>query len=166
MLPWKQMINDYVIPLTSINFDCIMGIQCNLANNNPLYILGVYLPYSSHNIDEFCEYFDHLWALYDSLSGKGFVVLMGHFNGHLGNSLGDKSTRESNQRGLKLLEFANYFNLCQINLSRLCDGPTDFYHSHGGRYCSTLDYIVVPNYMLNSIYSGKTFGISAENEDV
>ena len=35
-------------------------------------------------------------------------------NRDLGNSLGDKSTREPNQRGLKLLELANYFNLCPI----------------------------------------------------
>ena len=57
------------------------------------------------------EYFDYLWALYDSLSSNGNVILMGDFNGDLGNSLGNKSRREPNQCGLKLLDLANYFNV-------------------------------------------------------
>ena len=36
---------------------------------------------------------------------------MGDFNGDLGNSLDEKSAREPNQRGLKLLELADYINL-------------------------------------------------------
>ena len=53
----------------------------------------------------------NLWALYDSLSSNCKVILMGDFNGDLGNSLGDKGKREPNERGLKLLSFANVFNL-------------------------------------------------------
>ena len=49
--------------------------------------------------------------LYDSLSSDGKVILMGDFNGDLGNSLGNKGRREPNQRGLKLLDLANYFNV-------------------------------------------------------
>ena len=94
-------------------------------DSNPLYILSVYLPTSSHNHSEFLEYFDHMWALYDSLSVKGYVIVMGDCNSDLGNSLGDKSTREPNQRGCKLLEFADYFNLCPVNLLGSCGGPTD-----------------------------------------
>ena len=128
-LLWKWALNDYIIPLTSINSDRILGIQCNLTDSNPLCISGIYLPSSSHNTDEFCEYFDYLWALYGPLSVKRYVILMGDLNGDLGNSLADKSTREPNQHGLKLLELANDFNLCPINLTRLGDGPTDSYLS-------------------------------------
>ena len=39
---------------------------------------------------------------------------MGGFNGDLGNSLGNKDRREPNQRGLKLLDLTNYFNLCPV----------------------------------------------------
>ena len=52
---------------------------------------------------------------------------MGDCNGDLGNLLGDKSTREPNQRGRKLLEFAYYFNLCSVNLLGSCGGPTDIF---------------------------------------
>ena len=98
----------------------------------------VYLPSASHNITEFNEYFDHLWALYDSLSVKLFVIVMGDFNGDLDNSLGDKAKHEPNQRGLKLLDFANYFNLCPVNLMGTCHGPTETFFSHCGRYSSRL----------------------------
>ena len=50
---------------------------------------------------------------------------MGDCNGDIGSSLGDKSIREPNQHGHKLLEFANYFNLCPVKLLGSCSGPTD-----------------------------------------
>ena len=77
-----------------------------------LFILSVYMPASSHCIEEFNEYLDYLWALYNSLSTEGFVIIMGDINGDLGNSLGDKGCYAPNNRGLRLLDFANYFNLC------------------------------------------------------
>ena len=65
-----------------------------------LYILGVYVPSSSHNTEVYDEYFDYLWALYESQPSRGMVLIMGDFNGDLGNSLGDKGKREPNLRGL------------------------------------------------------------------
>ena len=50
---------------------------------------------------------------------------MGDLNGDLGNSLGDKSLKEPNERGKLLLDFTNYFNLCPINLLTICDGPLE-----------------------------------------
>ena len=50
----------------------------------------------------------------------GMVLIIVDFNGDLGNSLGDKGKREPNLRGLKLLDFANYLNLCPVNLILLC----------------------------------------------
>ena len=45
----------------------------------------------------------------------------------------------------------------------LCDGPTDTFISHCGRYRPTLDYILVPNCFFNEVYSAKTFDLSVEN---
>ena len=93
-----------------------MGIRCDSPNSIPLFILGVYFPSASQNIIEFHAYIDHLWASYDSLSVNGFVIVMGQFNGDLDNSLCDKAKHEPNQHGLKLLDFAKYFNLCPVIL--------------------------------------------------
>ena len=64
-------------------------------------------------------YLSFLRALYDSLSDKGHVLVLGDFNGDLGDSLGDKGKYPPNQRGSKLLDFTNYFNICPANLLKL-----------------------------------------------
>ena len=110
---WKNCIKDMVTPLENIDSDRIVGIRCDFNDNSPLFILSVYLPAASHPIEEFNEYLDYLWALYDSLSKTGFVIVMGDFNGSLGNSLGERGHYAPNDRGVKLLDFANYFNLCR-----------------------------------------------------
>ena len=162
---WKQTLNDFVTPLDlkNIDSDRIVGIRCDLNNSVPLFILSVYLPSSDHNIDDYDEYLDYLWALYDSLSAKGIVVAMGDFNGDLGNALGDRGTVNPNQRGVKLLDFANYFNLCPTNLLSTCEGPLETYFSHCERYKSTTDYIFFPNCLYHSIVSCITFDRDIEN---
>ena len=110
-LLWKVSADDYISLLHNIKSDRIVGIQCEFPGLILLFILGVYLPSASHNLEEYCKYFDYLWALYDSLSSNGKVILMGDFSGDLGNSLGCKGRRESNQRGLKQLDLTNYFNV-------------------------------------------------------
>ena len=92
-LIWNNAIDNFVTPLDTTDSDRIMGIKCAFVNCRPLFILAVYFPSSNHALEEFKECLDHLWALYDSLSADGFVVLLCDFNGDLGNSLGDKGKR-------------------------------------------------------------------------
>ena len=160
---WKNSINDFVAPLEEIDSDRIVGIRCEFGNNDPLFILGVYLPSSSHQMDVFNECFDYLWALYDSLSAKGSVNIMGHLNGDLGNSLGGRGKYEANDRGLKILDFINFFNLCPVNLLSSSCGPLETFVAHSGRYKSTLDYILLPSCLFDSIIFCKTFDKSVDN---
>ena len=67
-LLWKYAINDFITPLETINSDCIVRIKCDFPNYSPLFILSVYLPSINDKIEVFNKYFDHLWALYDTLS--------------------------------------------------------------------------------------------------
>ena len=135
----------FVTPLENIESDRIIGIRYDFDNCDPLFILSVYLPSSNSTIDEFKEYLDFLWALYDSLSDKGHVLVSVDFNRDLGDSLGHKGKYPPNQCGSKLLDFANYFNLFLANLLSNCDGPLETYISDCGRHRLTLDYIFVPN---------------------
>ena len=145
---WKNCIKDMVTPLENIDSDRIVGIRCDFNDNSPLFILSVYLPAASHPIEEFNEYLDYLWALYDSLSKTGFVIVMGDFNGNLGNSLGERGHYAPNDRGVKLLDFANYFDLCPMNLLSTCRGALETFVSHCGRFRSTIDYIFLPTVCL------------------
>ena len=162
-LLWKRTIDDFATPLENIESDRIVGIRCDVDNCNPLFILSLCLPSSNSTIDEFKEYLDFLWALYDSLSDKGHVLVLGDFSGDLRDSLGDKRKYPPNQRGSKLLDFANYFNLCPANLLSNCDGPLGTYISDCGRHRSALDCIFVPNCLLGNTISCKTFDMQMEN---
>ena len=128
-----------------------------------MFILAVYLPSGNHALEEFKECLDYLCTLYDSLSTDSFVILLGDFNGDLGNSLGDKGKKEHNDRVLLLLDFADFFNICPVNLLKQCKGPLESFNSHCWRYHSTLDYIFLPNCLLNNIDSPETFDQDVDN---
>ena len=162
-LIWNHKIDNFITPIDTIESDRIVGIKCEFVNCGPLFILAVYLPSANHALEEFKECFDYVWALYDSLSADGFVILLGDYNGGLGSSLGDKGKKGPNDCGLLLLDFANFFNICPINLLRRCKGPLESYNYHCGRYHSTLDYIFLPNCLLNNIYSAETFELDVDN---
>ena len=76
-----------------------------IFDDSPLFILSVYLPAASNPIEEFNEYLDHLWALYNSLSKTSSVIVMGDFNGNLENSLGERGHYAPNIKGLLKLSF-------------------------------------------------------------
>ena len=73
------------------------------------------------------------------------------------------SSSSSNDRGLLLLDFANFFNICPVNLLKQYKGPLESCNSHCGRYHSTLDYIFLPNCLLNNIDSLETFDQDVDN---
>ena len=62
-----------------------------------------------------------------------------------------------------MLDFANFFNICPVNLLKQCKGPLESFNSHCGRYHSTLDYIFLPNCLLNNIDSPETFDQDVDN---
>ena len=88
---------------------------------------------------------------------------LGDLNRDLGNSLGDKGCYAPNDRGLRLLDFANYYYLCPINLLSICSGPLETSVSHCERFKSTIDYILLPNCLHDSIVSCKTFEHTIKN---
>ena len=46
---------------------------------------------------------------------------------------------------------------------RMCTGPLETFHSYCGRFHSTLDYMFLPNCLLSSIKSAKTFNDDVDN---
>ena len=65
--------------------------------------------------------------------------------------------------GKLLTDFANFFNVCPVNLMSSCSGPLETYISPCGRFRSTIDYILLPNYLRNKIIMSKTFDFDADN---
>ena len=148
--------------MKGIDHDGIVAIQCNFYLDYTLFVTAVYLPSTNHSIDEFNESIDFLWAIYDSLSEKGYMYVLGDFNADLGNSAGSKGLREPNCRGKKLSKFVDHFNLTVVNLLGNSSGPLETYISHCGRFRSTIDYII-PNCVINSVLYSRTFESCIEN---
>ena len=162
-LRWRHSIDDFVTPIENNDSDRIVGIKYELNGRKPLFILSVHLPSSSHTTEEYRECFDLLWSLCDSLSVDGYPIVLGDPNGDLGNSLGEKGTQEPNERGRLLLNFADYFSVCPVNLLSLCEGPLVTYNSFCGKYRSTIDYIFLPNCLQDKIIFAKTFDFDVDN---
>ena len=124
-------------------FICLLQVMTKLNMMNTLIISGLYTG--------------------DSLSVQEVVIALGDFNGDLGNSLGYKGKHAPNSRGLKLLELCNHFNIYAVNLLSSCNGPVKTFVSHCGRFRSTIDYIFVPNFLLNKVITAKTFEMLPDN---
>ena len=161
---WKTCFNDLVKPLENIDSDRIGGIRCDFNEKSP-FLFSVYIcplrAIVSKNLMNTVTISGHYTI--NALSAECFVIIMGDLNGDLGNSLGDKGCYAPNDRGLRLLDFANYFNLCPINLLSICSGPLETFVSHCGRFKSTIDYILLLNCPHDSIVSCKTFEQTIEN---
>ena len=125
------------------------------------YLFSVFIfPPSSHTTEEYQECFDLLWSLCDSLSVDGYPIVLGDLTGDLGNSLGEKGTKEPNEQGRLLLNLSDYFNVCPVNLLSLCEGPFVTYNSFCGKYHSTIDYIFLPNCLQDKIIFTRTFDLT------
>ena len=130
-----------------------MGIQINAPNQDPLFILSVYFPSSNHQFTEFCECLGLLCSLCDIYVNKGPFVLMGDFNAHLGNMGGSRGFGNIDNRGEKLIEFLDYFNLLVLNLSETTCGPVHRFMSDDERHKSVIDFIIVPANFISKIVS-------------
>ena len=169
---WKTCFNDLVKPLENIDLvkplenidsDRIVGIRCDFNEKSP-FLFSVYIcPLRATVSRSLMNTLTISGHLYDSLSTEGFVIIMGDLNGDLGKSLGDNCCYAPNDRGFRLLDFANYFNFCPINLLSIYSGPLETYVSLCGRFKSTIDYILLPNCLHDSIVSCKTFEQTIEN---
>ena len=101
--------------------------------------------------------------MYVSLSADGFVIVLCDVNGDFGNCLGVGGKKEPNVRGKLLIDFANFFNVCPVNLLSGSSGPLETYISHCGRFRSKIDYILLPNYLRNKVIMSKTFDFDVDN---
>ena len=90
---------------------------------NLLFSPGVYLFIIQWQTRRIPGTFQYLWALYDSLSTRGYVLILGDFNDDLGNSLGNKGNYNPNQRGLKLPDLVTFLNFGAVNWLESCSSP-------------------------------------------
>ena len=80
---------------------------------------------------------------------------MGEFNAQLGNIVNTRSFGHLNNRGKKLIEFLDFFNLIVLNLFELARRPLHTFMSDDERNKSAIDFIIVPATFTSKVFSCK-----------
>ena len=115
-------------------------------------IIQVYAPTSGHDDCEVHHFYQQLQETIDQTPKKDILVVQGHWNAKVGKDIqadwgevcGPYCNIETNERGLRLLEFATFDNLVLTNTL----GPHKpsrrwTWHSPDGKHNNQIDYILV-----------------------
>ena len=115
-------------------------------------IIQVYAPTTSHDDDEIEELYDQLQSLVDETPKKDILIVLGDWNAKVGEDAhadwqdvcGPYCNKESNDRGLRLLEFAAYNKLIITNTLGSHKASRRWtWHSPNGKVHNQIDYILV-----------------------
>lgn len=128
-------------------------------------IIQVYAPTSSYTDEEIEEFYDQLQNLVNDIPKKDILITMGDWNAKVGQdayqdwsgTVGRFGLGETNDRGLRLLEFASTHRLTLANtLHPHKASRTHTWHSPNGQVHNQIDYILVQQKFKSSINKAKT----------
>ena len=135
------------------------------ANPFNITIIQAYAPTSSHDDAEVEEFYDQLQEILEQTPKKDILVVQGDWNAKVGEDAcqtwkgicGRYSNKETNDRGLRLLEFASYNDLRLMNTF----GPHKAsrrwtWHSPDGNTHNQIDYILVKKRFRSCVNIAKT----------
>ena len=145
-LLWKTSLNG-ISPMPEIVHDRVCGIRLQTRYGKVIIFLSVYFPSSRNNYKEFSE---ELGAIIEDLEEGSSVVILGDFNGDVGNCFGTRSTSQPNKLGMLTGEFFKEYSLSPVNMfDQYATGPVHTFKGNRGN--STIDYIAVTNDIWNLI---------------
>ena len=124
---WHLKHDRFVTPLI-IDDNRIVGIQFEVAPNQFVYILQVYLPCSNHPIEHYRNYIDKLFNLWSLYSENGTVIFMGDFNAKV-NQLVKGNLR---------------IDLVAANTLPICSGAASSFVSYDGKCEYLIDFFLLP----------------------
>ena len=145
-LLWRKSLNG-ISPMPEIVHDGVCGIRLQTGDRKVIIFLSVYFPTACSKTTKTKEYRDFsekLGKIIKSLEKGCSVVILGDFNGNVGNLCGTRSTNKPNKNGVMTAEFFEMYLLFPVNMCReTATGPVHTFK--GRRRKSTLDYIAVAN---------------------
>ena len=128
-------------------------------------IIQAYVPTTDYDDDDIEDFYDQVKEVIDQVPKKDTLVVQGDWNAKIGEDAsknwkgiyGQYCNPETNERGLRLLEFVSYNNLKVVNTF----GPHKpfrcwTWHSPGGDYHNQIDYIMVKRRFKSSVNIAKT----------
>ena len=137
-----------------------------MASPFNITIIQAYAPTTDYDVD------DQLQEVIDQAPKKDILVVQGDWHAKIGEdpsknwrgTCGQYCNPETNERGLRLLEFTSYNNLKVLNTF----GPHKpsrcwTWHNPGGDYHSQVDYIMVKRRFQSSVNIAKTRSFPGAN---
>ena len=130
-----------------------------------LTIIQAYAPTSDYDDEQIEEFYDQLQEILNQTPKKDVLVVQGDWNAKVGEdaytnykgTCGPHCNAASNERGLRLLEFASLNDLVLANTlgpHKLSRKTT--WHSPNGKHHNQIDYIMLKTRFRSSINTGKT----------
>jgi len=110
-------------------------------------------------------FYEELQEVLDQVPRKDILVVQGDWNAKVGgdarkdwhSACGQHSNKETNNRGLRLLEFASYNDFVLVNTLGLHKASRWWtWHHPNGQHHSQIDYILVKKRFQSSINITKT----------
>ena len=128
-------------------------------------VVQAYAPTTDYDDEVVEDFYDQLQGVLDQTPKKDIVIVQGDWNAKVGENdwknwkgtCGQYCNKESNERGLRLLEFANYNNLKLANTFGQHKASRRWtWHSPGGKYHNQIVYIMVKRRFQSSVNIAKT----------
>ena len=136
--------------IETIAHDRICGVRMECENGTVMVFLSVYLPASSSR-ENLSIILDELAGIIAGLGDNVIPIIGGDFNGDVGRDGGPRGVGQATRAGKMVLRFMEDLNLSAVNLSSKALGSISTYEGHNGS--STIDYIMIPRYMVNNVVS-------------
>ena len=146
-LMWRKSLGD-VSPITSLIHDRICGIRLQCSTGRVINVLSVYMP-APGSSDEYNVVLDDLSEAIDSMDTGSLTIACGDFNGDVGFLGGPRSNRKPTTLGRRIMAFFKEYSLTPINMLADTKGPINTFR--GGMGSSTIDYIAVPQGLIESV---------------
>ena len=152
-----------ILSCTPVN-SRIISIRVSAKPKN-LTIIQVYAPTTDHEDQEVEEFYERIEETIKKAPKKDIIVVLGDFNAKVGpdaykdwdGTVGQYGTGETNDRGLRLLEFACSQRLTIANTlypHKLSRRTT--WHAPNGKTHNQIDYVLTPRRFKSSINRAKT----------
>ena len=142
----------------------LMTIRLRAAPFN-ITVIQVYAPTTDYEEEQVEDFYNKLQNTIDKVPKKDILVVQGDWNAKVGNDthengkniMGTSCNAKSNERGLRLLEFATYNSLVLANTLGIHKPSRRWtWHSPGDKYHNQIDYILVQQRFRSSVMTANT----------
>jgi len=144
--------------------DRLMTIRLHAKLFN-ITIIQVYAPTSDYTDEQIEEFYSRVQATIDKVDKKDIIIVQGDWNAKVGadaqqdwkEHCGTNCNNKSNERGLRLLEFAAHNKMVLSNtLGKHKSSRINTWHAPDGKHHSQIDYILVQSRFKAGINKPKT----------